>query len=147
MPVITKNVHIKAPVSKVFSFVTAPENWTKFVTSLVNVRDHSSEKAEKGMTFKWTYRMLGVNFHGPGEVAELVKNKRFSMKMEGPHPIRENYLFNTVDDGTELSVEIEYDIPGKIMSAVSKTGLIEKLNKKEAENVLNKIKMFCEEQE
>jgi len=145
MPVISKKVTIKAPVSKVFSFVTAPENWTKFVTSLVNVRELSADKAEKGMTFKWTYRMLGVNFHGPGEITELVKNMKFSMKMEGVHPIHEKYIFSKVDEGTELVVEIEYEIPGKIMSAVSKTGLVEKLNKKEAENVLNKIKMFCEE--
>lgn len=144
MPVISKKVHIKAPVSKVFSFVTSPENWTKFVTSLINVRELSSEKAEKGMTFKWTYRMLGVNFNGPGEITDLVRNKRFGMKMEGAHPIHENYSFSPADDGTELIVEIEYETPGKIMSAVSKTGLVEKLNLKEAENVLKKIKVFCE---
>jgi len=145
MPLITKKVQIKAPVSRVYSFVTDPNNWTKFVTSLVNVRDLSSDKAEKGMTFNWTYRMLGVNFHGPGQIMELVRNKRFAMKMEGAHPIQENYTFTATNTGTEIVVEIEYEIPGKIMSAVSKTGLVEKLNKKEAGNVLNKIKMFCEE--
>lgn len=145
MSKFTKKIKIKASPKKVFEFVVAPENWTKYVTSLVNVRDHNPKKVKKGMTFKWTYRMLGINMHGKGEVTEFVQNKKFGLKMEGAHPIAEKYSFDAKDGGTELTFEIEYEIPGKIMGVVEKTGLVEKINRKESENVLSKIKMFCEE--
>ncbi len=145
MSKFSRKVKIKASPKEVFDFVVDPENWTKYVTSLVNVRDLKPKKARKGTKFKWTYRMLGMNFHGTGEITEFVQNKRFGLKMEGNHPIAENYTFASADGGTELTFEIEYEMPGKIMGVVSKTGLIEKLNKKESENVLSKVKMLCEE--
>lgn len=145
MATITRRIIILAPLEKVFDFVISPENWTKYVTSLVDVRDLSSPTVEKGTTFAWQYRMLGMNFGGKGTVTENVKNENFGMKMEGGFPITENYAFRKVDGGTELSVEVVYEMPGKIMQAVSKTGLVEKLNQKEADGILEKIKILCEE--
>lgn len=144
MAIITKKVSINAPVAKVFGFVTNPENWTKYVTSLVEVKNISSPKVEKDTTFNWTYRMLGMNFHGKGHVTENTKNKKFGLKMEGSFPITESYSFATVEKGSELTIEVQYEMPGKIMSVVANKGLMEKINKKEADNVLSKIKLFCE---
>ena len=144
MAKIIKKIVINAPAEKVFGFVTSPDNWTRYVTSLTDVRDISSMKVEAGTIFKWTYRMLGINFHGRGHVTENVKNKRFGLKMEGSMPIIETYIFTPVDGGTELSVEIQYEMPGKIMGTIANKGLIEKINKKEADAVLGKIKLFCE---
>jgi uncharacterized membrane protein len=144
MTKIEKQILINCPVNKVFQFVTDPENWTKYVTSLVDVKDLSDKDASVGCTFKWTYRMLGMNFHGKGQVVENIKNKRFVLKMEGSFPIQETYNFLETDKGTKLSIEIEYDLPKKIISLVLNKAIIEKLNKKEAENILSKIKIFCE---
>ena len=144
MPTVNRKIIIHAPVAKVFEFVTNPENWTRYVTSLTDVRDLSSPHIEPGTTFKWTYRMFGMNFHGIGRIAENVKNKKFGLKMEGSFPILESYSFTKTEEGTELHAEIQYEMPGKIMSVIANKGLMEKVNKKEAENVLAKIKMFCE---
>ena len=64
--------------------------------------------------------------------------------MEGSFPITETYSFNKTDDGTELEVEILYEPPSKIMEVISQKGILDKINKKEAEAVLNKIKLLCE---
>lgn len=145
MATITRKIIIGAPLEKVFQFVVSPDNWTKYVTSLVEVRDISSKGVEKGTTFVWQYRMLGMNFGGKGAVTENVKNEKFGMKMEGGFPITENYGFRQINGGTELTVEVIYETPSKIMSVVSKSGLVEKLNQKEADGVLEKIKILCEE--
>ncbi len=145
MATITKKIFIDSPVSKVFDFVTSPENWTKYVTSLTDVREVSSPGVEPGTTFKWEYRMFGMNFHGKGHVIENVRNKKFGIKMEGGFPIIEKYAFSPVDKGTELLFEMEYEIPGKLLGSIANKVVIEKLNKKEAANVLAKVKTLCEE--
>jgi hypothetical protein len=88
--------------------------------------------------------MMGMNFHGRGHVTENTKNKKFGLKMEGSFPITESYTFLPTEKGTELSIEVQYEMPGKIMSVVANKGLMEKINKKEADNVLSKIKLLCE---
>lgn len=145
MTTITRKLKINAPLDKVFQLVVNPDNWTRYVTSLVDVRDLSSANVEKGSTFVWKYRMLGMEFGGKGTVTENIRNEKFGMKMEGGFPITEHYGFQKVDGGTELTVEVMYETPGKIMQVVSKSGLVEKLNQKEADGVLEKIKILCEE--
>ncbi|MDH4162747.1 MAG: SRPBCC family protein [Nitrospirota bacterium] len=145
MPTISRTITINAPIEKVFDFVVSPDNWTKYVTSLVEVRDLSSPAVDKGTTFVWKYRMLGLDFGGKGTIIENVKNAKFGMKMEGGFPITENYGFRQNGGGTDLTVEVIYETPSKIMSVVSKSSLVEKLNQKEAEAVLDKIKMMCED--
>lgn len=145
MATISRKIFINSPVGRVFAFVTSPENWTKYVTSLTDVRDVSSPDVEQGATFKWEYRMFGMNFKGKGQVIENTKNRKFSIKMEGGFPIVEKYTFSPVDRGTELLFEMEYEIPGKLLGSIANKVVIEKLNKKEAANVLAKVKTLCEE--
>lgn len=145
MAKISRKIVINAPREKVFEFVTSPGNWTKYVTSLTDVREVSSQTVEPGTTFIWEYRMLGMKFAGKGTILENIKNSRFKMRMEGGFSITETYIFSEADAGTELEVEIEYEMPGKVMNVISKSSVMEKLNQKEAETVLEKVKVLCEE--
>ena len=74
MAQITRSIKINASLSKVFDYVTNPGNWTKYVTSLVDIRNVSSDVPETGTTFEWTYRMLGINNDGIGKIGDFEKN-------------------------------------------------------------------------
>jgi len=125
--------------------VTNPENWTRYVTSLVDVTDLSDDTPAKGSTFSWVYKMMGLKFAGKGTVAVNEKDKRFGLTLEGKHSINESYEFSDKGDGaSELKINIEYEVPGALLNALSKTGIVEKLNNIEAQQVLDKIKTFCE---
>lgn len=140
---ISKKITINAPVEKVFNFLVNPSNWTKYVTNLTDIRDVSSDTLEPGTTFKWSYQMLGLKFHGKGHVTEKVNNSKFAKKMEGHFPVTESFTFTQLDKGMELAVDIEYELPGKV-DAVAPKSVMEKINKKEAATVLEKIKTLCE---
>jgi ligand-binding SRPBCC domain-containing protein len=140
----TKSIKINAPVERVFDYVTSPENWTTYVTSLVDVRNVSDESPRAGTTFEWTYRMLGLNFDGRGSVVEFEKNRKFAMAMEGSFPIRETFVFEEDSGVTTIRFDIKYDVPGKVLGVISNSSVVEKMNKKEAAAVLNKVKDICE---
>ncbi|RMG70080.1 MAG: hypothetical protein D6710_07710 [Nitrospirae bacterium] len=145
MAVITRSVEVNAPLEKVFDFVASPENWTRYVTSLIAVENVSDIPIKAGTTFDWTYRMLGMDFKGKGKVLEYEKNSRFKMVMEGQFPITETYLFDGDDKKTKLTVQIEYELPGKLLGVLADRVVVEKLNVKEADTVLDKVKTLCEE--
>ena len=141
---ITRSIKINAPLSKVFDYVTNPENWTKYVTGLVDVRNVSGDAPAAGMTFEWTYRMLGINNGGTGKVDDFEKNRKFSMEMEGSFPIKETFTFQGDNNSTELTFDIQYDVPGKVLGVIADKLLVARLNVKEADAVLNKVKDLCE---
>lgn len=145
MPAITEKIIINAPPEKVFRFIINTDNWTEYVTSLTDITDLSSPAMEPGTTFKWEYRMLGVKLNGVGRVTENVANRSFGMKMEGSIPLAEHYTLAPVDGGTEMTVSLEYEIPNRVLERIANTRLVEKLNRREAENVLAKVKLLCEE--
>lgn len=144
MAQIKRSIKINAPLSKVFDYVTKPDNWPKYVTSLVDVRNVSADLPEAGTTFEWTYRMLGINNDGTGKVSEYEKNRKFAIEMEGSFPIRETYTFQGDEHSTELVFDIQYDVPGKVLGVIADKLVVERLNAREADAVLNKVKDLCE---
>lgn len=144
MSKVSKSIKINAPVNKVFDYVTNPGNWTKFVTSLIDIRNVSHEVPVNGMTFEWTYRMLGMNFKGKGEVREFEKDRKFAMRMGGSFPIQEIYQFEGDFKTTALTIDVYYEVPGKVLGVIADRLVVEKINAKEAEAVLRKVKTICE---
>ena len=144
MAQITQSIKINASSSKVFDYVTNPDNWTQYVTSLVDIRNVSDETPKAGTTFEWTYRMLGVNNDGKGSIVEFEKGSKFAMEMEGSFPIKETFAFKGDEQSTELIFGIQYDVPGKVLGVIADKLVVERLNVKEAVAVLNKIKDICE---
>ncbi len=145
MATIKRSIEIGAPLEKVFNFVSSPENWTRYVTSLIAVENLSDQEIKPGTTFDWTYRMLGTDFKGKGKVLDYEKNRKFTMRMEGNFPITETYIFDGDQNSTTLTVEIEYELPGRLLGAIADKIVVEKLNVKEADTVLDKVKTLCEE--
>ncbi len=145
MAKVQESIEINAPVEKVFAFVTSPENWTRYVTSLQEVRDLSSGEPATGTTFVWSYRMFGMTFNGTGKITEFIPNEKFAMTMEGSMPITETYAFSNDGSKTTLDAEIEYDMPGRVGSFIANTKVAESLNAKESRMVLERIKVLCEE--
>ena len=145
MPTIEQTILINAPVVKVYAMVANASNWTEYVTSLTDVSNVSSPGLEPGTTYDWEYRMLGVKLSGSGVVTENVFQKSFAMRMEGTIPMTEKYTMRELDGATELTVTIDYQMPGKVLEKIANSKLVEKLNKREGENVLAKVKLLCEE--
>lgn len=145
MPTIEQKIIINAPVSKVYAMIANASNWTEYVTSLTDVSNVSSPGLEPGTTYDWEYRMLGVKLSGTGVVTENVFQKSFAMRMEGTIPMTEKYSLRELDGATELSITIDYKMPGKVLEKIANSRLVEKLNMREGENVLAKVKLLCEE--
>lgn len=145
MPTIEQKILINAPVAKVYAMIANASNWTEYVTSLTDVSNVSSPSLEPGTTYDWEYRMLGVKLSGTGVVTENDHQKSFAMRMEGTIPMTEKYTMREVDNGTELAITINYQMPGKVLEKIANSRLVEKLNLREGENVLAKVKLLCEE--
>ncbi len=145
MSLVSKNMEINAPKEKVFEVVTNPDNWIRYVASLVDVSDKSPDIPAKGSTFSWKYKMMGFTFGGSGTVTENVHAESFGMELKSKFPIKESYEFKDSGYGTTiLEVTIDYKMPGPMQTLLGDSGVMEKMNDIEANSVLEKIRVLCE---
>ncbi|MDA8326350.1 MAG: SRPBCC family protein [Nitrospiraceae bacterium] len=145
MAKITRQIGIRAPAERVFSIVTNPENWPRFVSGLIEVRDLSPDMPARGGTFTWEYNLMGKRITGRGEITEYEKNKKCALALTGEFSLKETYEFVERPEGTELDVEMEYELPAGQEASGAGIGVLDKVNEVEAGTILEKIRILSEE--
>ena len=125
---IERSVEIKAPIEKVFVFISNPKNQEKmFVDSKFKIEDISKQPNGVGTKFRISAFMGGrkVKSHWH-EFAEVEKNcKVVDQEVKGGPCKKERitYLLGTTDEGTKLTITEDYMLPysviGKLVDKVA----------------------------
>jgi uncharacterized membrane protein len=142
---IERSVLINAPVETVFDYAatvaTLPEWWT----SMTNVRNYGAGRAAKGLTYEWTYKMIGVHFDGKTEVTDVAENRRIVTRSAGGISSTIEQDFSDAGGGsTRFALKIEYTVPGSILGKIADKLFVERMNEREADHVVSNLKMLCE---
>lgn len=74
MEKIRKIVSIKAPLNKVYDYVTTPENFLEIWPSMVEVTD-VKRSADGAHSFNWVYKMGGIHFKGHANTIEVSRTR------------------------------------------------------------------------
>lgn len=142
MAKIRKSVRLNAPVDQVFDYITHPENLPEIWPSMVEV-SNVKRKSDGAHSFDWVYKMAGVRFKGHAESIEIETNARSVVKNERGIPSTFHWTFEGANGGTRVTMEVEYTIPGKLLDKLV-APLVERLNDREAESVLENLKTRLE---
>ena len=74
MEKVEKSIAIKAPVEKVFTYISTPTNQIDWMPSMVDVKDVKGSGI--GKSFRWTYKWLEYTLDGESTFTEYIPNKR-----------------------------------------------------------------------
>jgi uncharacterized membrane protein len=139
---IQKSVTIHAPVSQVFEFVSDPRNLPDIWPSMIEV----SNLDDAGQSFDWTYKMAGMQFRGHSRIVEFERNRRRVVKCERGISSTFTWRFGARDDGTEVSLDVEYEFPVPLLGRLA-APFLRRLNEREAETMLTNLKERLESTE
>ena len=137
MAKVQKTISINAPVEKVFSYIENPMNTPDWVPSMVEVRDVIGSGV--GQNYRWTYKMAGVRMQGESTITEHVPNERRVMHSKGGVVSTWDFNLESQDDGTKLTVDIEYSIPVPVLGKLAEK-LVLKRNEREADLAMANLK-------
>ena len=141
MAKIVRDTLIKAPLEKVFSYLTDPKNELEWLPSLTDVRDVVGQGV--GKKWEWSYKMFGISFKGNSEVTEQVDNEKYVYKTMGGINSNWTFSFKKEDDGTRLNLDIEYTVPVPVLGKVAEKLALGQ-NEKEANLAIDNIKSILE---
>jgi carbon monoxide dehydrogenase subunit G len=135
------SVAIHAPVDRVFGYVDDPTTLAEWLPGMFQV--HSVNGAAEGQQHEWTYKMAGVPLRGQAVVVEHVPNVRAVHQSIGMIHVTFAYSVDSVDEGTLLTLEIEYTIPVPVLGRLAERIVLAR-NEREFEMALTNVKEALE---
>jgi uncharacterized membrane protein len=142
MVMMSRSVEIDAPVEKVFSFLTKPENLLEIWPSMVEISNAQSAP-DGSHSFDWVYKMGGLRFHGRAESTAAEKNKRVVSKNEKGIPSTFEYLYEAIGNKTRLTLNVDYSLPSQLLTKLAEP-VLRRINENEAETLLSNLKIRME---
>jgi len=131
---IEKSIVIKAPVEKVFAFVTDFDNFLKASSPEIKMeilsRDESPQRV--GDIVKVKVKIGNQEYEADMETTEFVKNKRHVVQQKGGafKKVVMTDRFEPTDEGTKWTSIMEYELPysllGKLIDKLKASKEIEK---------------------
>ncbi|HEX2698180.1 MAG TPA: SRPBCC family protein [Anaerolineales bacterium] len=143
MTKITRDVHIKAPVEKVFDLIYDPNNLPEIWSSMLEIKN-VKESNLGGYDYTWAYKMSGMHFEGKSQVMEFLTNRRLVMKSSKGIDGMTTWDFQRDgDEETHLLFEMEYEVPASLLNRHVEKAVIEE-NEHEIEAMLQNVKSKAE---
>lgn len=137
---IKKSIEINAPLADVFTYFMNPENLPEIWPSMLEV---SKVKMGAGGGFDWVYKMAGFRFHGHSEILEWEENRRVMSRSKKGILNTFTYSFEGMNGGCRVTVEVEYEIPNKVLSKLAEP-IVRRINQHEATALLGNLKSRME---
>jgi carbon monoxide dehydrogenase subunit G len=144
MAVIKTNIFINASPEDVFDFgVHQPElipEWFEGVEAV----EADDNYPEVGSQLHVTYKAAGVNLNTTGTVVELERGVVYAAEYKGMASGMQTWSYEAEGDGTRLSFHFDYEMAGGGIGKIVDKLLVERQNKKNAEQSLKNLKAMIE---
>lgn len=144
MSKVSASVVINKPVQEVFEYAASPVNGPAFIPNLNENTNIQPEQPGLGQTFDWRFNLAGVDLKGKAEVAEYEPPHKVVIKTTGDSNATWIYTFQEENGGTKVSAEVDYEIVESALQKVANKIVIDKLNQRTAEQMLENLKTILE---
>jgi len=141
VPLLKHNVVIAAPVAKVFEYVADPATMVEWLSSMMEIRDLIGTGA--GQQYGWTYKYVGLLLNGQSTVVEHVPNELAVHQTIGTINSVWTFKFEPHDEGTSLTLEVEYSIPIPVLGKLAER-LVLRRDKRTLDFALTNVKELLE---
>lgn len=143
---VRKSILIHAPVEKVYGVARDPNRWPVWFVGMGDI-DNLTGEGGVGTVVEFSYMMAGMRFPVTVEVLEdhvSPEGARWKGKVEGPLAGEQIWTYTPKNGDTEVTVDMEYSVPGKALGKIADRLIIERTQEHSAEQTLENLKLLCE---
>jgi uncharacterized membrane protein len=140
---VQKSIVIKAPVDKVFTYMSDARSNLEWLPGVMEITDIRETPEHVGTRFRWAYKMAGLRFEGETTLVEYAANRRMVTEGKGGITNRWQFDYSPTAEGTRLDLVAEYTIPVPVLGRLAEAA-IRGQNEREAELALSNIKARME---
>ena len=119
--IVTHTVQIQAKPETVFAFLVDINNRMKYIPRLKKITMLDELPIRKGSRYIELATVAGQLIESTYEVIEFIKNKKITSKtLKSPFPIEVELVVIPAENGTSLSIHLEFQLKGiyRLASAI-----------------------------
>jgi uncharacterized membrane protein len=145
MPYVEQSIEIHAPVEAVFDVIAnQPERMAEWWPPIELQERVTPPPTDLGSVSRYVYNMMGVKIKGEHEVLEITPNQHLKVKTTSGIDSQFDWHFAPSPGGTNLTVRVDYTLPGSVLGQLLNRLAIEKKNEQDLEEGLNNLKQIVE---
>jgi uncharacterized protein YndB with AHSA1/START domain len=133
-----RQAHVNAEPAKIFDWLTEPRHMLEIWPSMVD-ETNVEVKPDGTHSFDWTYKMAGMKFQGHCDTIELKRDRLRVDRNKSGIPSTFRWTFEPRDKGTDVTLEIEYEIPGKLLGHLA-APIVRRLNERDGNTLVDNLK-------
>ena len=144
---ISKQIVVHAPFSLIKPFIMEVERWVEWYVGL-SAPEQVTGTGEEGTYSEHTYLLAGHEYpirHTVSEVELGDVSGHWKGTFEGSFQGWHRWTYAPVNGNTEVKVEHEYTLPGKLLGRIVDALVIERMIARNLEHSLETLQMLCEE--
>jgi carbon monoxide dehydrogenase subunit G len=144
MPTVRRSVQIDSGSDEVIEYIADVTHHPAFIPSLNSVDDITGDPREPGTEWSWSYTMAGVQFQGRAAMVDYERGSLYSFRTFGGLDSTFVYTVEPTQSGTQLTGQVEYEVPQNVLARVADGGAIERLNEGVADQAIHNLKAIFE---
>jgi uncharacterized membrane protein len=146
MGVVSRTVFIRRPLDAVYDLAWRPERATEWIVGMVATENVRLADGTTGLDcrFDWTYRMLGLTFHGENRIVEADRPQRLREESSGGLNTVWTWSFEEADGGTRVHLTVGYVPPMRWLGRLLDPILLRRLNQRALDGTLDNLKRLLE---
>jgi len=135
------SIVVHAPPDRVFAYLDDPMNIPAWLPQAVEI--HNVIGTGAGQQFEWTAKMAGLLLRGQSTIIKHVPNRRALHQSIGMVSSTLGYCVEPREEGAELTLEVEYDVPIPLIGKLAENILVRR-NAREFDLALVTVKEMLE---
>jgi carbon monoxide dehydrogenase subunit G len=139
---IEKTALVHAPADRIFALLIDPARASDLNPELKLLSQQPS--AVGGYDSTWEYKMAGVTFSGATTMIECVPPRQMILKTTGGIPSTWVFTLEPQGDATQVTVELDYVMPGALLGKAVDKLVLERQNEKSIERYSGNLKRIAE---
>jgi uncharacterized membrane protein len=141
---IHADAHIENTPEAVIAYIADVRNRPLFISMLKSVSDIQGDPAGVGTTWKWTWSALGLEFEGTARSLEHEPGRRYAFQSEGGIESRWTYRAEPEQNGTRLTVDLEYEVPERALPILPTESILNSMRQSEIDRAVQNLKTILD---
>ena len=135
---LEKEVTIRAPLEKIFSYINEPSNLSEFWPSLIEINNVKS-LPNGGYRVRYVYKMAGLRLAGTGEYTQIIPNQFIAIETSGGISSMIAWTFRSMENLTRVTLTIDYKVPIPLLGKLAEA-IIVKMNDQEGDLIMANLR-------